>query len=107
MKWKYKYRSLAYIVGLLLLLISVFNKICWIYVCVKYTEFEETKAAYLTLFPEFLANLFLLNSIDVIISGIAGFIFFKFKKAGCLKKTSMILMIISLLLCGWTVFSLM
>lgn len=86
MKWKYKYRSLAYIVGLLLLIISVFNKICWIYVCFKFAEFEETKTAYLNLFPDFLANPFLLNSIDVITSGIAGFIFFKFKKSGYLKK---------------------
>lgn len=75
--------------------------------CTKYTEFEETKAAYLSLFPEFIANAFFLTIIDIIASGIAAIIFFESIKAGYLKKTSKILMIISLILCGWSIFSLM
>ncbi len=75
--------------------------------CTKYTEFEETKAAYLNLFPEFIANAFFLTIIDIIILGIAVIIFSEFKKAGYLKKMSKILMIISSILCGWSIFSLM
>ncbi|UUF16470.1 MULTISPECIES: hypothetical protein [Flavobacterium] len=104
---KSKYKSLIYIFGVLLLIISILNKICWIYICTKYTEFEETKTAYLILFPKFIANGFYLTIIDIIASGIAAIIFFKFKKGGYIKKTSKILMVIAFILFGWGIFSLM
>lgn len=104
---KSKYKSLIYILGVLLLIISILDKIFWIYICTKYTEFEETKTAYLSLFPKFIANAFFLTIIDIIALGIAAIIFFEFKKAGYLKRTSKILMIISSILCGWSIFSLM
>ncbi|SHF73362.1 hypothetical protein SAMN05443663_1017 [Flavobacterium defluvii] len=103
----FRYKSVIYIVGVVLLIISILNKIWWIYMCTKYTEFEETKTAYLSLFPKFIANAFFLTSMDIIASGIAVIIFLKFKNAGYLKSTSKVLMIISSILCGWSIFSLM
>ena len=107
MYMKSKYKTSIYIIGVMLLIISILDKICWIYMCAKYTEFEETKAAYLSLFPKFIANAFFLTIIDIIASGIAAIIFFESKKAGYLKRPSKVLMIISLILCGWSIFSLM
>jgi hypothetical protein len=104
---KSKYKTSIYILGVLLLIISILDKICWIYTCTKYTEFDETKTAYLSLFPEFIANAFFLTIIDIIASGIAAIIFYESKKTGCLKRPSKVLMIISLILCGWSIFSLM
>ncbi|MDR6763877.1 hypothetical protein J2Y38_004101 [Flavobacterium sp. 2755] len=104
---KYKYKTSIYILGVLLLVISILDKIYWIYMCTKYTDFEETKAAYLSLFPEFIANAFFLTIIDIIVSGIAAIIFYESKKTGYLKRPSKVLMIVSLILCGWSIFSLM
>ncbi|MFB9079050.1 hypothetical protein ACFFLS_09870 [Flavobacterium procerum] len=104
---KSKYKSFIYSIGLLFFATGVLNMSWWIYVCTKYTNFEETKTAYLNLFPEFLQNAFLLTVITIFQFAIATFIFFKSKEAGYLKKASQILMVISSIFCGWNIFSLM
>lgn len=104
---KSKYKSIIYSIGVLLLAVGILNKFWWIYVCILYTEFEECKVAYLSLFPKYLQNAFLLTVIEIFLLAVAAIIFSESKKAAYLKKTSKILMIISLILCGWSVFSLM
>lgn len=104
---KSKYKSIIYSIGVLLLTVDILNKLWWIYICTLYTEFEDCKTAYLSLFPECLQNAFLLTVIEIILLAIAAIIFSKSKKALYLEKISQILMIISLILFGWSVFSLM
>lgn len=91
----------------MMLTVSVLNKIYWIYLCTKYTEFEETKNAYLDLFSKFMANAFFLTIMDIVVSGIAVIIFLESKTTGYLKNVSKWLMILSSILCGWSIFSLM
>ncbi|MBF4516139.1 hypothetical protein IRZ71_07290 [Flavobacterium sp. ANB] len=104
---KSKYKSIIYGIGVLLLTADILNKFWWIYICTRYTKFEDCKAAYLSLFPECLQNAFLLTVIEIFLLAIAAIIFSESKKTAYLKKLSKILMIISLVLCGWSVFSLM
>ena len=104
---KSKYKSIIYSIGVLLLAVGILNKLWWIYVCTLYNEFEECKIAYLSLFPKCLQNAFLLTVIEIFLLTVAAIIFSESKKAAYLKKMSKILMIISLILCGWSVFSLM
>jgi hypothetical protein len=104
---KSKYKSIIYSIGVLLLTVGVLDKVWWIYICTVYTKFEDCKAAYLSLFPDFFQNAFLLTVIEIFLLAIAAIIFLESKKAAYLKKLSQILMIISLTLCWWSVFSLM
>ncbi|MNG09151.1 hypothetical protein D3C87_1424320 [compost metagenome] len=104
---KSKYKSIIYSIGVLLLTVGVLSKLWWLYICTLYTEFEESKVAYLSLFPECLQNAFLLTVIEIFVLAVAAIIFSESKKAAYLKKISKILMIVSLILCGWSVFSLM
>ncbi|KAF2515224.1 hypothetical protein [Flavobacterium foetidum] len=104
---KSKYKSFIYTIGVLFFATGVLNMSSWMYICTKHTDFEETKKAYLGLFPEFLQNAFLLTAITILLFAIAAFIFYKSKNAGYLKKTSQILMVFSSILCGWNIFSLM
>lgn len=104
---KSKYKSFIYSIAVSLLAISVLNKIYWIYICGQYTEFEETKTAYLSLFPEFLQNAFFLTVIEITALSAAIILFLESIMTGYLKKTSQILMILSAILCWWNIFSLM
>lgn len=104
---KSKYKSIIFSIGILLLTVGVLNKVWWIYVSILYTKFEDCKAAYLSLFPGYLQNAFLLTVIEIFLLAIAAVIFLKCKKAAYQKKLSQILMIISLTICWWSVFSLM
>lgn len=104
---KSKYKSIIFSIGVLLVTVSILNKVWWIYVSTLYTKFEDCKAAYLSLFPGYLQNAFLLTVIEIFLLAIAAIIFLESKKAAYLKKLSRILMIISLTLCWWSVFSLM
>jgi glycerol uptake facilitator-like aquaporin len=104
---KFKYKSVIYNIGVLVLAAAILNKLWWIYVCTIYTAFEDCKAAYLSFFPKYLQNAFLLTVIEIFLLAIAAIIFSESKKAGYQKKISKILMIISLILCGWNLFSLM
>lgn len=102
-----KYKSLIFTGGVLLFILSLFDKICWIYLCTKYVGFEETKTAYLNLFPRPIANAFFLTIADITVSGIAAVIFLESKQAGYFKNISKCLMILSAILCCWSIFSLM
>jgi len=104
---KSRYKTIIYSMGVLLLAINVLDKIWWIYISKIYTEFEDCKTAYLSVFPECIQDAFLLTVIEIFSLAITAIIFSKAKKVAYLKKTSKILMIISLVLCGWNVFSLM
>jgi len=104
---KPKYKSIIYSIGVLLLAVNILDKIWWIYISSIYSDFEDCKTAYLSLFPKSLQNAFLLTVIEIFSLAITAIIFSKAKKAAYLKNTSKILMIISLVLCGWNVFSLM
>ncbi|QOG04744.1 hypothetical protein [Flavobacterium sp. MDT1-60] len=104
---KSKYKSIIYSIGVLLLTVGVLDKLWWLYICTIYTEFEECRVAYLSLFPERFQNAFLLTVIEILLLAVAAIIFSESKKAIYQKKASKILMIISLILFGWSVFSLM
>jgi hypothetical protein len=104
---KSKYKPFIYSIGVLLLTVGILNKLRWAYICTIYNEFEECKVAYLSLFPDCLQNAFLLTVIEISLLAVAAIIFSESKKAAYLKKISKFLVIISLVFCGWSIFSLM
>lgn len=102
-----KYKSFVYSIAVSLLAMSVLNKIYWIYMYRQYVDFEETKTAYLNLFPDFLQDAFILTVIEITALAAAIILFLESIMTGYLKKTSQILVILSVILCWWNLFSLM
>ncbi len=100
-----KNKNLYLFSGLIAFLIGLFNIVHWISISANDRSFEEVKAAYLNNYPAFLANAFLLTVINLGLFIYSSVVFSHtpWKNRFWAKA----LMILSLLLGAWQVFSLM
>ncbi|WP_294733886.1 hypothetical protein [uncultured Flavobacterium sp.] len=90
------------------LFIVVANMTLWIVTATGNNDtFEQTRANYLSHFPEWLQNPILLTLIDIALLAIAGGLFFYSMKNLKLKIPAAIFLIFSAILAAWNLFSLM
>jgi len=104
---KTKYRLQIYCIGVLLLSVVIADTAYWIYITTQYDNFFDMRSAYLSIFPEGLQNPFWLTVLDIWLLGVSMFIFMQAVMANYLKYLSVVLTVLSGLLCAWRIFTLM
>lgn len=97
-----------FIIALFLFIVVVLNIYLWISISIEpMRSFEESKGEYLSKFPKAMRNARLITLGNIILLSIASFLFFKVKKTRGLKIISFTLLLLSILLLAWQLFSLM
>lgn len=104
---KVKNISVIFFIGVVMLTAVLADRVWWFLICSQYTTFEQSKTAYLNSFPNYLQDPYLLTVIDILLSALAAFLFSHCRKTKYRERTSRILMILSLILSFWSIFSLM
>lgn len=94
-----------YTIAVTLLMAVVANISLWIYTTYKYKTFLEMKAAYMSYFPNWLANY--TTEAGIVFLGVAVALFVQAIQNDYLKKLSIFLTGFSCLLLAWQVFTLM
>lgn len=104
---KMKNTVVIFFLGVVILTAVLADRAWWFLICSQYTTFKQSKSAYLTSFPNYLQDPYLLTVISIFLSAVTAFLFSQCRKAKYRERTSKILMILSLVLCFWSIFSLM
>jgi hypothetical protein len=101
-------KILYFVIALILLLVVVYNTYLWINVSSDETKpYEQVLKEYIALFPSFITSGRQVTVIRIIVCGLSMFFFFKSSSEIRLKKISSILLLITCVLCFWSIFSLM
>ncbi len=102
-----KYKT-YFIIASILLITVIADKILWISISIDPLKtFTEMKTEYLLKFPEILQNVYLITFIDLIFLSVAAYLFYKAQKLQVLKRLSFSLLVVSIILICWHLFSLM
>lgn len=102
-----KYKT-YFIIASILLITVIADIILWISISIDPMKtFTEMKTEYLLKFPEILQNVYLITFIDLIFLSVAAYLFYKAQKLQVLKRISFSLLVVSIILICWHLFSLM
>lgn len=97
-----------FIIGLMLLAVVSMDIYWWINISSDASKtFEQVKAEYLLLFPEFIRNARMLTVLNIAGLSIAGLLFYKSTDIAQLKVLGWILVVLCGILVAWQVFTLM
>ncbi|MFZ4058531.1 MAG: hypothetical protein ACOYKE_10355 [Ferruginibacter sp.] len=100
--------ALVFFAGFALLGLVSAQVIRWFIISAdKQLSFDTVKQQYLSFYPAFLQHALLLTLVNVLLLILAAACFFSTLKQGFLKPISMILLVVSLLLTAWQLFSIM
>lgn len=102
--------NLVTITGVLLLEWVVFDVVRWLLICRQTETFQEAVDQYLSFFPAWINKPRTVMAADLAMAFIAGICFlisWKRRSPGIIKKGLFLLMIGSMVLCGWLAFSLL
>lgn len=100
-------KTFLYSLAMLLLLTAVTDMVLWFIACGQYDDFEQTRQAYLSRFPEGLRGRYTITLITTAMLAGSTTIFAYCSSMGVRKKLSLGLTIFSAFLLAWHIFSLM
>ena len=103
-------RKILFFAGLLCLLLAIADLVVWIIIATPEKSFGTAVSDYVSLFPKFIANPVTLTLLNILFLLMAiGFFIFSIQKITSLsfRRVCYILIILSGILAGWNLFSLM
>lgn len=104
-------KKLYFISGIIILTLLIWNIVLWITISADYSKtLNEVKKEYLEHFPVFLRKGYTKTLISIVLAGVSAFLFWKvsrFENSKGFRKIVLLLFYLSLLICGWMLFTLM